>query len=254
MCDTEHSLDWMWHPRDVYKDKREGHTRSVWQRPTLTSMWRDDCNLRDVLEPTKNKSKLEAGLIHFATAAAVRNYRLGPFRGFLWPLGSESRRKILYVPSDRLYYDSELYSRPQWSLSKSFKKATIAVKRQQTVSRSHHKLNYGSRLFPSLCCPHQLVRWNSVQLKSLCLDRFPVQLHWQGALTFRLGKMKTSAISFSETSITDVSTFFRFERWRSLQSTRLSETNYLHDSEYVFEYVFEYHPLLVHCKTKLYDQ
>ncbi len=34
-----------------------------------------------MLEPRK-KCKLEAGLVHFATVAAVRNYRVGPFRDF----------------------------------------------------------------------------------------------------------------------------------------------------------------------------
>lgn len=141
-----------------------------------TSMWRDDCNLRDVLKCLNQwkKNKLEAGLVHFATAAAVRNYRLGPFRGFLWPLGSESKRKILYVPPDRLYYESELFSRPRWSLLKSSKEATIAVKRQQTVSSSHHKLNHGPQLFPSLCCPHQLC-WllNLCPIKITLLGLFP---------------------------------------------------------------------------------
>lgn len=135
--------------RCIQGQKGRTHTiLTAWQRPEqvcggMTVIWEMCLN-------QQKKSKLEAGLVHFATAAAVRNYRLGPFRGFLWPLGSESRRKIWYVPSDRLYYESELYSRPQWSLLKSSKKANIAVKRQQTVSRSHHKLNYGPRLFPSL--------------------------------------------------------------------------------------------------------
>ncbi|KAL1257608.1 hypothetical protein QQF64_010852 [Cirrhinus molitorella] len=69
----------------------------------------------------QEESKLEAGLLHSATVTAVRNYRLGPFRGFLWPLSSPKR--------------------------------LLAAKRQQTVSSSHQNLNYEPRPFPFTLLP-----------------------------------------------------------------------------------------------------